>query len=84
MGQLHCLYSVHYLLCVDLDECRLKVARQLGASHTVAVDGKDSKTLAHAIVDTLGCQPDRTFECSGAPSSIATAIYVCVYVCVCV
>ena len=48
----------------------------MGANHTVKVATRDSRELAKQIVDTLGCNPDRTIECSGAAPSIATAIYV--------
>lgn len=61
---------------IDLDENRLRVAKEMGATYTVKVTTRDSRQLAKQIVDTLGCNPDRTIECSGAEPSIATAIYV--------
>ena len=61
---------------IDLDENRLRVAKEMGATYTVKVTTRDSRELAKQIVDTLGCNPDRTIECSGAAPSIATAIYV--------
>ena len=61
---------------IDLDENRLRVAKEMGATYTVKVTTRDSRDLAKQIVDTLGCNPDRTIECSGAEASIATAIYV--------
>ena len=64
------------VLFTDIDEHRLSVAKALGATHTVKVTGRDSRALAKEIVSTLGSPPDRTIECSGAESSIATAIYV--------
>ena len=64
------------LSLTDLDEKRLQVAKEMGASYTVKVTTRDSRELARRIVDTLGCSPDRTIECSGAEPSIATAIYV--------
>ena len=64
------------MLYIDLDENRLRVAKDMGANHTVKVTTRDSRELAKQIVDTLGCNPDRTIECSGAAPSIATAIYV--------
>lgn len=60
----------------DIDEHRLSVAKQMGASYTVKVTSRDSRALAREIRATLGCSPDHTLECSGAESSIATAIYV--------
>ena len=52
------------------------MAEKLGANYTVKVTTRDSRALAKEIEATLGCQPDRTIECSGAEPSIATAIYV--------
>ena len=60
----------------DLDTARLKRAQALGADHTIQVTKQDSQQLAKMITEQLGCQPDQTIECSGAASSIATAIYV--------
>ena len=64
------------ICATDLDENRLRVAKEMGATYTVKVTTRDSRELAKQIVDTLGCSPDRTIECSGAAPSIATAIYV--------
>lgn len=58
-----------------LDAGRLEKAKTLGATHTVQVTSKDSRQLADRIIETLGCPPDKTIECSGAQSSIATGIY---------
>ena len=48
----------------------------MGADCTVLVDSKDSREMAKKITDTLGVAPDITIECSGAESSVQTAIYV--------
>ncbi len=48
----------------------------MGASYTLKVTTRDGRALAKEIEATMGCQPDRTIECSGAEPSIATAIYV--------
>jgi threonine dehydrogenase-like Zn-dependent dehydrogenase len=66
----------------DLDEGRLKVARDIGATYTLKVTSKDSRALAKEIESTLGCQPHCSIECSGAEASIATAIYVSGFICV--
>ena len=60
----------------DLDAGRLAVASKLGADHTLLVNIRDSKQLARQIVSELGSHPDQTIECSGAPPSVATGIYV--------
>ena len=48
----------------------------MGATYVVKVTSRDGRAVAKEIETTLGCQPDRSIECSGAESSIATAIYV--------
>lgn len=63
------------VIMTDIDESRLKVAQEMGASHVVKVTSRDSRALAKQIEETLGCKPERTIECSGAEPSIATAIY---------
>ncbi|KAL5457653.1 hypothetical protein EMCRGX_G034936 [Ephydatia muelleri] len=63
------------VIVTDIDEGRLKVAQAMGAKYTIKVTTKDSKVLAKQIVNTLGCQPDQSIECSGVESSIAAAIY---------
>ena len=60
----------------DLDEHRLQIAKSLGADFVFKVGGCDSKTLAKQIEAEFG-MADRTIECTGAESSIHTAIYVC-------
>lgn len=65
-----------WLYFPDIDEGRLRVAQQMGASYTVKVTTQDNRALAKQIEETLGCMPDRSIECSGAEPSIATAIYV--------
>ncbi len=64
------------LQSADIDAGRLEVARKLGATHTLLVGKCDPKTTAKEIHQTLGEQPNKTIECSGAESAIATGIYV--------
>ncbi len=48
----------------------MKLAKQVGADHTVLVtrDSKEEQVLTE-IKEKLGRMPDITIECSGAPSS---------------
>ncbi|CAL4059474.1 unnamed protein product, partial [Meganyctiphanes norvegica] len=63
-------------ICVtDIAENRLKVAKDLGANHTLLVDTKDGEALAKKIAKLMGCMPDITIECSGAESSIQLGIF---------
>lgn len=52
------------------------MAKKLGADHTVLIESRDAREVAQKIVNTIGSHPDVTIECSGAESSIQTAIYV--------
>ena len=62
--------------CADISESRLEIAKKMGATFTVLVDSKDPRAIAKKITETFGQAPDITIECSGAESSIQTAIYV--------
>jgi len=63
-------------ICVtDIAANRLKVAKDLGANHTLLVDSKDGEALAKKVSALMGCMPDITIECSGAESSIQLGIF---------
>lgn len=64
-------------ICVsDISENRLEVAKKLGASSTLCVKAAlNSKELAEKVEELLGDKPDVSVECSGAESSIQSAIY---------
>lgn len=66
------------VICLDTDEGRLQLARQLGAQHTVAVAGrsaKDIKAEAQGLAKATGADSLRwkVFECSGATAGQQTA-----------
>jgi len=64
------------VVCVtDIDDNRLKMAKEIGADFTVKVTSRDGVKMAELIETTMGGKPDITIECSGAPPSIQTAIY---------
>lgn len=63
------------VIMTDIDEGRLKVAKEMGATHTIHVTSQDANALAAAVVEKVGAHPHMSIECSGAQSSIATAIY---------
>ncbi len=53
------------------------MAKELGSDFQVTVKREDGpQQLAKSVEDALGVQPDITIECTGAESSIQTAIYV--------
>lgn len=63
-------------VCItDLDDQRLKIAKELGADFTVKVTSKDPRVVAQQIEACFGEKPSITIECSGAPPSVRTAIY---------
>lgn len=54
------------------------MAKELGADYQLTVKrGDEPQQLAKTVADLLEAQPDITIECTGAESSIQTAIYVC-------
>ncbi|XP_071102003.1 sorbitol dehydrogenase-like [Haliotis cracherodii] len=61
------------ILITDINEDRLKYAKRVGADHIVLAG--DPQQTARTIQDSLGGAADVTIECSGAPSSVTTAIY---------
>ncbi|XP_035826645.1 sorbitol dehydrogenase isoform X2 [Aplysia californica] len=64
------------VVCVtDIDESRLQKAKELGADYTVKVTSRDAQQTAQLVEEAMGEKPDITIECSGAPSSLQTAIY---------
>uniref|UniRef100_A0A7N8WYC1 Sorbitol dehydrogenase n=1 Tax=Mastacembelus armatus TaxID=205130 RepID=A0A7N8WYC1_9TELE len=64
------------VIITDLLEERLTVAKKLGADFQLTVKrGHGAQQLAKTVEDMLGAQPHITIECTGAESSIQTAIY---------
>ncbi|XP_071101992.1 sorbitol dehydrogenase-like [Haliotis cracherodii] len=61
------------IIITDINEDRLKYAKRVGADHIVLAG--DPQQTARTIQDSLGGAADVTIECSGAPSSVTTAIY---------
>ena len=57
------------------------MAKAVGADYTVLVKSRDSQEVARQIAEVMGQKPEITIECSGAPPSIQTAIYVSCPVC---
>ncbi|KAK3779739.1 hypothetical protein RRG08_035878 [Elysia crispata] len=62
-------------VCVtDLNASRLEMAKNLGAEFTVLVRREAPGVTAQAVEGALGDKADIAIECSGAPSSVNTAI----------
>ena len=57
------------------------MAKAVGADYTVLVKSRDSQEVARQIEEVMGQKPEITIECSGAPPSIQTAIYVSCSIC---
>ncbi|KAK3088525.1 hypothetical protein FSP39_020171 [Pinctada imbricata] len=59
----------------DIDQKRLDFAKSMGATHTLLLKKDESEADAVArLVEMLGDYPDRTIECSGAPSALSFAV----------
>lgn len=64
------------VVITDIVESRLQVAKDLGADLTVLADIKDPNKMADKINNACnGWLPDVTIECSGAPTSLQTAVF---------
>lgn len=59
------------IVAVDLHDSRLELARELGATH--GLDGADSQ-LAAKIAEACGGGADHTFDTTGVPSVMQTAL----------
>lgn len=60
------------------------MAKELGSDFQVTVKREDTpQNLAKTVEGMLGAQPHVTIECTGAESSVQTAIYVCDELCHC-
>ena len=51
------------------------MAKELGADYPLMVKGSP-ENMRDLIEETMGQMPEITIECSGAPPSVQTAIYV--------
>lgn len=64
------------LFFTDINESRLKVAKELGADYVVKVTTRDPQAIAKAIEDAVGDKVDISMECSGVLNSQQAAVYV--------
>ncbi|CAF0787014.1 unnamed protein product [Adineta steineri] len=62
------------VIMTDISQARLDFAKKIGASHVILADNDAQKTAEH-VIETLGCMPNISIECSGAESSIQTTFY---------
>jgi L-iditol 2-dehydrogenase len=67
--------GANQVLVTDINEERLKLAKKIGADHTVLVtrDTKEEE-MVNKIHQLFGREPDITIECSGAPSSLRLSL----------
>ena len=67
--------------CKDINEARLKLAKQLGATTTVLIGKEDtSEQVAKKTKKSLSIAGfDKTIECSGVESSLRAGIEVIVF-----
>ncbi|XP_071090101.1 sorbitol dehydrogenase-like [Haliotis cracherodii] len=63
------------VLVTDISDEKLKIAKKVGASHTLNVKGMSPQEAAAAIEGILGELVDVTLECTGVTSCVSTGIY---------
>lgn len=56
---------------------KLQKAKELGAHHIIKIEkGQEEDAIVAKIVELLGEQPNKTFDCSGAQQSVRIALKV--------
>ena len=65
------LYSPALIVAIDRDENRLKVAKKLGADHTVVPKGGNVEEAVKGLTDGVGC--DTVIEAVGVPETLELA-----------
>ena len=69
--------NVLLFISPDIDDHRLQIAKQYGATHAINVAGCNSKEVAQRVVQALsGDAPDISLECSGSDLSLVACIHV--------
>ncbi|KAK3093228.1 hypothetical protein FSP39_012974 [Pinctada imbricata] len=63
------------VILTDIDDCRLSLAKEMGADHVIKVQTKDPEVLAKEVISRGGCQPDVTVECSGTDFSFVVGMH---------
>ncbi|XP_048254237.1 sorbitol dehydrogenase-like isoform X2 [Haliotis rufescens] len=63
------------VLITDIDDNRLRMAKSLGADHTINVNGRDKLEVAGEIEALMGGQPEVTIECSSVDYSYVLGIH---------
>jgi len=74
--------GAHPICITDLEESRLSQARAMGFDKTLQIDlSWDRLQTASKVREVLGdgCIPSLAFECTGAESSINSALYVSIH-----
>lgn len=55
----------------------MALAKELGATHTLLVKPADKdEDIVKKIHATMGCEPEKTLDCSGLESTVRVAIFV--------
>ncbi|VDN00066.1 unnamed protein product [Thelazia callipaeda] len=62
------------VLITDIVDCRLAIAKEVGADEVLNVRGKSTNDAAELVKQKLGAEPDVVIECCGVQPSIELAI----------
>lgn len=61
----------------DMNEQRLKVAKEMGADSTVVIKaGERPEDIAKKVVEAMGMEPHATIDCAGFESTISVGLLV--------
>ncbi|ENN79689.1 hypothetical protein YQE_03869, partial [Dendroctonus ponderosae] len=65
------------IIVTDIWDVKLQTAKELGAHHVIKIEkGMEEDAIVAKIVELLGEQPNKTFDCSGAEQSVRIALKV--------
>lgn len=67
-------------LGTDMNEERLKVAKDMGADSTILIGkGETPEETAKRVVAAIGLEPHATIDCAGFQSTITVGLLVCAH-----
>ncbi|XP_053372630.1 sorbitol dehydrogenase-like [Mercenaria mercenaria] len=69
------VFGASSVCMTEVNETRIKLAKQLGADYVLNVTSKEPRDVAKSVEECFGEKPNMAIECSGAQSAMCAAIY---------